>query len=206
MRFGSGMLASAALVAGLSLGACNSVTTGLYGSSAEEADQQAAAGATGATGSASTPVRINMDPDAECPQINVPAGTSSYASYAGEPSSDNVRFQARISQFARQCTLNAGNTVTIKVGVEGRVILGTKGAPGSYPAPLTISVRDRTGAVVASRAQRLSVSVPAGDTQGTFKIIDDGIVVPISPSKPLASYEILVGFQEGAGTGRKRRG
>ena len=195
---------SAWLVGASALGGCNSITTGLYGSAAEDADQQAAAAA--ASGP-SGPVRVNMDPDAECPQINVPSGASSYSSYAGSPDAGNVRFQARISQFARECTLNPGNTVTIRVGVEGRVILGAKGSPGAYPAPLTITVRDRSGKViVASRAQRLSVRVPAGDTQGTFKVIDNGIVVPIGQEKPLSSYEIIVGFQEGAGTGRKRRG
>jgi hypothetical protein len=204
MRIGYRALAACLAFGATALGGCNSVTTGLYGSAAEEADQQQLA-ATGG-GGASGPVRMNMDPDEECPQVNVPSGASSYASYAGAPDAGNVRFQARISDFARECTLSAGNNVTIRIGVEGRVILGSKGSPGTYPAPLTITVRDRSGATVASRGQRLSVTVPAGDTQGKFRIVEDAIVVPISPDKPLSSYEILVGFQEGGGTGRKRRG
>jgi hypothetical protein len=204
MRMGYRALAGCVLFGATALGGCNSVTTGLYGSAAEEADQQQLVSSGGA--GPSGPVRLNMDPEEECPQVNVPSGSSSYASYAGAPDAGNVRFQARISDFARECVLNAGNTVTIRVGVEGRVILGSKGSPGTYLAPLTISVRDRSGTIVASRAQRLSVTVPAGDTQGKFRIVEDAIVVPVSLDKPLSSYEILVGFQEGGGTGRKRRG
>ena len=116
----------------------------------------------------------------------------------------NVRFQARISEFARECILNPGNTVTIKVGVQGLVILGEKGSPGTFPAPLRISVRDRDGKIVASNAQRLSVTVPPGSTQARFKIVDNSITVPIGLDKPLRSYEILIGFDEKGGAAPAR--
>jgi hypothetical protein len=198
----------AALAAGFALGGCESMKTGLYGSAADEAATEQTQAATVATGS-STPVRINMDPAADCPQINVPSGMSAYASYAGEPSSFNVRFQARIAEFARECILNAGNMITIKVGVEGLMLLGEKGTPGTYPAPLRILIRDRDGNVVASSDKHLSVTVPAGSTQASFKLIDDSLVVPISPERPLQSFEIIVGFDEKGGgaapRGKKRR-
>jgi hypothetical protein len=148
---------------------------------------------------ASAPIRIDFDPAKECPSINVPAGTSAYAAYAGQASPDNVRFQARISDFARECTLAGGNSVSIKVGVKGLVILGEKGSPGTYPAPLRIAVRDRDGTVVASNSQHLSVTIPAGSSQGSFKVVDNSIIVPIGLEKPLGSYEILVGFDEKGG-------
>jgi hypothetical protein len=198
--------AMAALAGSLALGGCESVTTGLYGSAAQEAattQSQAEAQAADST----TPVRINIDPAADCPQINVPSGMSSYASYAGEPSTFSVRFQARIAEFARECILNPGNTVTIKVGVEGLMLLGEKGVPGTYPAPLRIFIRDRDGNVVASSDKRLSVTVPAGGSQASFRLVEDSLVVPISPEKPLRSYEIIVGFDEkGAAPPRGKKG
>jgi hypothetical protein len=192
----------AGIIGLLALGACGNAASGLYGSAATEPVSPQLA----ATDPAEAPARVNMDPDAECPQINVPSGMSSYASYAGEPGPATVRFQASVAQFARQCTLNPGNTVTIRVGIEGRVVIGEKGSPGTYPAPLRVWVRDRDGTVIVSKEQHLSVTVPAGETQGTFKIIDDSIVVPITLEKPLRTYEILVGFDaKGAGVPEKKR-
>jgi hypothetical protein len=59
--------------------------------------------------------------------------------------------------------------------------------------------------VIANRASRTSVAVPAGDTQGSFAIVEDGIVVPPSASQ---DFEIEVGLGGVAATqgGRRRRG
>jgi hypothetical protein len=122
----------AALSALAALAGCENFRTGLYGSAATEAAQQQADMENAAAGGpTSKPIRVDFDPATECPQINVPAGTSAYAAYAGGLDSANIRFQARISDFARECTLNPGNTVTIKIGVQGLVVLGEKGAPGT---------------------------------------------------------------------------
>jgi hypothetical protein len=187
----------------LALAGCESVKSGLSGSAATEAATEQAAAAAGTT--ANGPIRVDFDPATECPQINVPAGTSAYASYAGGQDSANVRFQARISNFARECTLLPGNMVGIKVGVQGLVILGEKGAPGTYPAPLRIAVRDRDGTVVSEQRPRLSVTIPPGADQGTFKIVESSFSVPISFEKPLRSFDIEVGFDQGGGAAEPRK-
>jgi hypothetical protein len=199
-RMGSVLKCSAMLAALTGLGGCASMVSGLYGSAATEEAS--------ATASASGPkvARVDIDPDAECPQINVPIGASSYASYAGEASPGNVRFQARIAQFARECVLNSDNTVTIRIGVDGLVILGEKGAPGTYPAPLQILIKDRDGQVVFSQASSRSVTIAPGQTQGTFRVIDDSAKVPISAHRPLRSYEIIIGFQTKGAAPTRRRG
>src|SRR5262249_16698003 len=133
------------------LGGCSGGMSGLYGSAATEAATPVALNASPAT-------KINLDTDAQGPEINVPSGRSSYASYDGAPSPVSVRFQATIAQFARECVLRPGNLVQIRIGVEGRVLLGEKGAPGTFPAPLRISVRDRSGTVVATNLKRVSVT------------------------------------------------
>jgi hypothetical protein len=188
----------------LALAACENFKSGLYGSAASEvATEQATT-----TGTPSgAPIRVDFDPETECPQINVPAGTSAYASYSGPQDGANVRFQARISDFARECTLLPGNMVGIKVGVQGLVIIGEKGAPGTYPAPLRIAVRDRDGTVVSEQRPRLSVTIPPGATQGSFKIVESSFSVPISFEKPLRSFDIEVGFEQGgaAAAPRKKR-
>lgn len=195
-----------AVLAGLTaLGGCANGLSGLYGSAATEAETpQLASGAP----VPAAPTKVNMDPDAECPQINVPSGMSSFAAYAGAPGPSTVRYQVSVAQFARQCVLNADNTVTIRVGIEGLAVLGEKGSPGTFQAPLRIWVRDRETTVIASKSNRLSVTIPPGETQGNFKIVEESLIVPISLDKPLHTYEILVGFDAAGGgkPAKKKKG
>jgi hypothetical protein len=53
--------------------------------------------------------------------------------------------------------------------------------------------------VFTSRTQRVSVSVPAGDTQASFVTVQDGLVVPPNAGE----YEIDVGLIGGSGAGEK---
>jgi hypothetical protein len=187
----------AGLASVLLLGGCTSVITGVYGGT----DTSAPSAVRPSPG----PNVVQMDPDAECPQINVPTGASAWS---GAKDAAAVRYQAVLSQFARECVLNPGNDVTIRIGVEGRVLLGEHGASGTYTAPLRIAVRDRSGSYVYNRVSRVTVSIPPGETQGTFKIVDDAPHVVLSADRTLATYDIQVGFggDSGPAPRKKRRG
>ena len=51
------------------------------------------------------------------------------------PTASDVRYQLTITQLARQCML-AGPTIRMKVGVQGRVIVGPAGAPSQVEVPI----------------------------------------------------------------------
>jgi hypothetical protein len=55
--------------------------------------------------------------------------------------------------------------------------------------------------VLANRVRRATVAIPTGDTQGSFAIVEDGIVVPRSAAQ---DFEIEVGLG-GAGSAEKPR-
>ena len=57
----------------------------------------------------------------------------------GEPSALDLRYQATIIRTARECHVNAG-IMTMKIGIEGRVITGPAGGPGTIDVPLRIAV------------------------------------------------------------------
>lgn len=188
-------------VAGLApvllLGGCASVVTGIYGNGGTDSAPPAAQPLTG-------PAVVQIDPDAECPQINVPSGSSSWA---GGKDASATRYEVVLAQYARECVLNPGNQATIRIGIEGRVLLGEHGSPGTYSAPLRIAVRDRAGNFVYNQVRRISVTVPPGETQGTFKIVDESAHVPLSNQTTLSSYDIQVGFggESAAATPRKKK-
>jgi hypothetical protein len=204
------------VVALAALGGCGgggaTFLSGVYGSAAQEQapNPNITPGVNGVTVTSTEsakPVVIPVDPDEECPVINVPAGMSSYASYAGAASPENVRYQLVLSNFARECTLVSGTSIGIKIGIEGRVLIGEKGSPGTYSAPLTINVRDRDNNSVYTKTVQVSASVPPGDSQGVFKVIDSGILLPLSLAKPVRYYEIQIGFggSKAAVAARKKR-
>ncbi len=57
----------------------------------------------------------------------------------GEPNALDVRYQGSIIRTARECHINAG-MMTMKVGIEGRIITGPAGGPGTVDVPLRVAV------------------------------------------------------------------
>lgn len=155
---------------------------------------------------ASTPLP-QTDAPIDCPTIEVQDGTSSVRTYAGEQSNANVRYQFSLGDIARECT-KAGNTLVLKVGAEGRVLLGPSGSPGSFTVPIRVAVRnDATQKVVYSQLNRVAAAVPAGGTETAFTYVSEPFAVPFV-THPDEDYTVLVGFDPsgaGAATTSKTR-
>src|ERR1700719_1701671 len=89
----------------------------------------------------------------DCPLINIRSGASTLtigatSSSAGDANSTNngamaVRYQGTFVRAARECALVGGNVV-MKIGVEGRIIVGPAGGPGQVDVPLRIAVVEET--------------------------------------------------------------
>lgn len=143
--------------------------------------------------------------DYGCPGTSILDGTAAYR--VGNPGeARGVSHQASIHELARECT-TSGNTMRIKVGIQGRLILGDSGKPGTYTVPVRVAVRGN-GQTIYSKLLPTSVTIPADDTQAAFVVIDDTISVPITAEDPSDVYSVLVGLdpQGGKATpGRKKR-
>jgi hypothetical protein len=124
----------------------------------------------------------------ECPAVEILDGTAALRQEAA----GGVRYQYSMGQTARECQL-AGDQIVIKIGIEGRALLGTAGSPGTFAVPVRFVVK-RGDKVLASRLQRQSVTIPPNDTQASFVMIEQGIQVPKSGD---ADLQILVGFDNG---------
>lgn len=131
-----------------------------------------------------------------CPEVDIIEGGAALRQMAG----GTIRSQLTIGQTARECRVN-GDQVTIKVGLEGRALLGTGGSPGTYAAPIRIVIKNGDK-VLVSRLVRQSVTIPSNDTQASFMVIEDNMVVP------KGDLNILVGFDpngRAAEPARKRK-
>jgi hypothetical protein len=131
----------------------------------------------------------------QCPTIEVLDGTASYRTYAStEQTNANVRYQFSMGEVARECT-HSGKDVLLKVGVEGRVLLGPAGVPGAFTVPVRIAVRhDGDGKAVATKLYQVPATIGAGQDATSFQVVSDPIAVPFVSSNADDDYTILVGF------------
>lgn len=152
---------------------------------------------------APTPVEPAKDDDQEqlvCPEVIVADGGAAVRSQAGEDSG-GLRYQISITNVARECTPTGNGAFRLKVGVEGRVLLGPAGSPGSYGATLTTLVTRGTTTLVR-RASRVGGTIPSGQGGVDFTFVEEGMVVPAGKGE----VEIIVGLgQGGAAPARQRR-
>src|SRR3954471_2792257 len=143
--------------------------------------------------------------DVYCPKITVTEGGSAIQAYSGGRVGDasGLRSQISLGQLARECNGQPDGTTIVKVGVEGRALLGTSGSAGRYDVPVHIVLKSGN-TVIATRSSRASVAIPAGETQGSFVVVEDGIVVPATDSQ---SFDIEVGLGgSGPAPTRRKRG
>ena len=141
-----------------------------------------------------------------CPAIGVIENTAGYRGGTALERASGVAFQASLVNLARECIFE-GKQLRMRVGVEGRLLLGQNGKPGTFSVPVRIVVKRRSE-IVAQRFTRINVIVPATDTQTDFYLIEEDIIVPITENDPRDEYDIFVGFdptgQQAARQTRKR--
>ncbi len=125
----------------------------------------------------------DLDPP-YCPTVEVPEGGASVQTGTGT----GLRHQIALSRLARECTRLQDGTLSVKVGVEGHVLLGPAGAAGRFEAPVTIAIK-YGGKVVTTRTRRIPTLVPAGQAQGLFSVVEDNLIVP---APMVGNYDIEV--------------
>lgn len=97
--------------------------------------------------------------------------------------------QVSISNVARECIERQGGSVAVKVGVEGRALLGPGASTGRFDVPVAFVIR-RGDQVIASRVKRVSVAIAAGQTQAPFVVVESDMIVPAGTGE----YDIEVGL------------
>jgi hypothetical protein len=138
--------------------------------------------------------------DVECPSVDVRTGAASLliGSKPGEsaPAALDVRYQGSIIRTARECHVNAG-VMTMKVGIEGRVITGPAGGPGNVDVPIRMAVVQEgiSPKTIVSKFARIPVTITGAIDRVTFTHVQDDIVFPLpTPLANIDAYVVYVGF------------
>jgi hypothetical protein len=144
--------------------------------------------------------------DIVCPVVDIKEEGAAHRVYSGRGTSNqDVRYQFSIGQTARECT-SVNGQIGIKVGVEGKVLLGPAGSASSFNVPVSMSVRDEaTQQIVASKTYQVAVTIPPGSPHATFSVVSELLVVPYRRKEANEDYIIIVGFEKAKAQSRKRR-
>jgi hypothetical protein len=137
--------------------------------------------------------------EVECPGVDIRNGASTLniAVKSDRATAGDLKYQVSFGQTARECRVQDGNML-IKVGIEGRVILGPFGAPGSVDIPLRYAVV-REGPepkTIVTRFKRTGATIAPGQTHVQFVDIEEGLTFPLPPAAELSAYVVYVGFDE----------
>ncbi len=186
-------LGGAAIVAGCSTGGLPSLTGSLPGwfsrSGGSPADAQAQAAATGGK---------VLDEDCPGTDVRTGAGTLAVAAKPQEPTANDLRYQLTFIELARQCVVDGTGTVRMRVGVQGRAVVGPAGAPPQVTAPIRYAVVQEgvQPKTIVTKLRRVPVQLGSGSV--VFTDIEDDLSFPLPPIDQLQRYVVYVGFDDAA--------
>jgi len=135
----------------------------------------------------------------DCPSVDIRngAGALTMSGKPPEAATTDVRYQLNLTQLARQCSLVGGNLV-MKVGAQGRIIVGPVGGPGQVDIPLRYAVV-REGVApktIVTKFKRVPAQVPPGQSNVAFSDVEEELSFPMPSRAELPAYMVYVGFDE----------
>jgi hypothetical protein len=142
-----------------------------------------------------------VQPVLDCPLIDIRQGASTLVIGPTGNTDDTtnngamaLKYQGSFVRAARECSLVSGQIV-MRVGVEGRIIVGPAGGPGQVDVPLRIAIVDETVAgtkPVVTRLIHIPVTVASATDNPSFTHIEEGLSFPMP--KSLDGYVVYIGF------------
>jgi hypothetical protein len=187
------LLVGAAVLSGCSSDSVVGTSDGSFGNRFSSFFSSATPGVTQAAS------RTASAPDIDCPGVDIRTGASTLnmAAKTTQATAGDLRYQLSFGQTARECLVQ-GDSLTIKVGVQGRVILGPMGSPGQVDVPLRYAVV-REGPepkTIATKFKRLSVIIGPDQSHVQFVDVEEGLTFPMPTPSDLEAYVVYVGFDE----------
>jgi hypothetical protein len=113
-----------------------------------------------------------------------------------DQSATSLRYQIGLSTTARECRLVAPGVVGIKVGLQGRAILGPQGQPGTVDVPIRYAVMydGVPPRPIVTKLERIQVTIPADGSNVLFSHVVEGLEFPMPKPAELDQYVVYIGF------------
>ena len=141
--------------------------------------------------------------DIECPGVQYRQGAATWTvnGPAAENSALSVKYQGSFLQAARECIVAGGN-LTIKVGVQGRIVVGPAGSPGTLNVPVRYAlVREGLQPqTLWTKLFMVPVSIQSGQSNLPWIHVEEEMMIPRPSAEDLERYVIYVGFDPDGAT------
>jgi hypothetical protein len=130
-----------------------------------------------------------------CPPLNVRTGASTLVVPPGNTEAFSLRYQGSLGDMARECTVSGG-IMHMRIGIQGRVLVGPAGGPGTVDIPLRFAVvkEGPEPKTVVSKLDKLQVAVPEGQQNVLFSHVDSEVAFPMPPDLEIETYVVYIGF------------
>ncbi len=159
----------------------------------------------GASDKAPQPV-AGAAPNVECPYIQIREGASTLViDGPGDNAAMSLKYQGTFVRAARQCAVVAGQMV-MKVGVEGRIVLGPQGGPGEVNIPLRIAIVDEkptSSKTIVTKLIMIPVAIQSATDNPIFSHVEDNLTFPLPSASELENYIVYIGFDPLAAQAQK---
>jgi len=138
-----------------------------------------------------------------CPPVQIRAGTEQFRIYERGKQDDAaaVVYQGSITQTARECRAAGADTLSMRIGVAGRVVGGPKAKAGTATLPIRVAVMKQSdGRVFFTQAFKVPVSLAEPDLSSAYTQVFENVQFQLGPGD--RDIIVYVGFDEGAPKGR----
>jgi len=147
-------------------------------------------------------------PDIDCPGVEIRQGASTFQQSGTDSGSSalSLRYQANFIRFARECAVRAGNVV-MKVGLEGRVILGPAGTAGQIALPVRLAVvkEGLEPKTIWTKFYMVPVMISPGQPNVLFTHVEEDMSFPKPPGDDLDKYVVYAGFDPDSAEAEKKK-
>jgi hypothetical protein len=188
------LLGAGAIVAGCSGGSLPSLSGSVpswFSRSSPAAQAQASA----------APAATSLEDNCPGVDIRTGAGTLAVAAKPQDPTANDLRYQLTFLELARQCFVEAG-TVRMRVGVQGRAVMGPAGSPSQVTAPIRYAVVQEgvQPKTIVTKFRRVPVALDTNST--VFTDIEEDLSFPMPTLNDLEKYVVYVGFDDAGDRGQ----
>ena len=124
----------------------------------------------------------------------------------GEGDALGLRYQGTFVRAARECRVQNGQ-LSIKVGIQGRIILGPAGGPGEVTVPLRVALIQETldtSKPLWSKLYIIRVQIPPNTPNVNFTEIADDLTIPLPKANDLSEMTLYIGFDPNATEAQKK--
>jgi hypothetical protein len=149
-----------------------------------------------AQAAAEGPPGVSPD-EIDCPRVDIRQGASTLS--VMDPKADSpalgLRYQGTITRTARECTVR-DKMVKIRIGLQGRVIVGPAGGPGQVTVPVRYALLKEglQPKPIYTKLYQIPVTVPEGQTNVLFTHVEEEMTVPMPSAAEFDDYVIYVGY------------